>query len=161
MKQKVILLELLRWLTVLAAVILLVVMFRQDPVSNAAAEDVAAAVTARLDMSNLQEGDAQMVKRLYALNAADFESCVLYYPQTNMEAEEVLLLKLRDVSQQEAVEAAIQARLETQKTSFDGYGLEQYDLLTNHAVVEIRGNYVLFVVHAQADAAQQAFLDAL
>lgn len=46
MKQKVILLELLRWLTVLAAVILLVVMFRQDPVSNAAAEDVAAAVTA-------------------------------------------------------------------------------------------------------------------
>ena len=151
MKQKTILLELLRWLCAGLAVVFLVVSFRQEPVSSAAFEDVASAVTASIDLSALQEGSVQMVKRLYGL----------YYPQTNMEAEELLLLKLRDTSQQEAVRAAVEARLETQKTSFDGYGLEQYDLLTNHSILDIRGNYVLFVVHKDAAAVQQAFRGAL
>ena len=56
-----------------------------------------------------------MVKRLYGLNPSDFDGCLLYYPQTNMEAEELLLLKLRDTSQQEAVRAAVEARLETRR----------------------------------------------
>ena len=77
------------------------------------------------------------------------------------EYEMNVLLKLRDTSQQEAVRAAVEARLETQKTSFDGYGLEQYDLLTNHSILDIRGNYVLFVVHKDAAAVQQAFRGAL
>ena len=167
MKQKTILLELLRWLCAGLAVVFLVVSFRQEPVSSAAFEDVASggrlasAVTASVDLSALQEGSVQMVKRLYGLNPSDFDGCLLYYPQTNMEAEELLLLKLRDTSQQEAVRAAVEARLETQKTSFDGYGLEQYDLLTNHSILDIRGNYVLFVVHKDAAAVQQAFRGAL
>ena len=61
----------------------------------------------------------------------------------------------------EKIRAAVEARLETQKTSFDGYGLEQYDLLTNHSILDIRGNYVLFVVHKDAAAVQQAFRGAL
>ena len=138
MKQKTILLELLRWLCAGLAVVFLVVSFRQEPVSSAAFEDVASAVTASIDLSALQEGSVQMVKRLYGLNPSDFDGCLLYYPQTNMEAEELLLLKLRDTSQQEAVRAAVEARLETQKTSFDGYGLEQYDLLTTFCSSSIR-----------------------
>lgn len=113
MKQKTILLELLRWLCAGLAVVFLVVSFRQEPVSSAAFEDVASAVTASVDLSALQEGSVQMVKRLYGLNPSDFDGCLLYYPQTNMEAEELLLLKLRDTSQQEAVRAAVEARLET------------------------------------------------
>ena len=46
MKQKTILLELLRWLCVGLAVVFLVVSFRQEPVSSAAFENVASAVTA-------------------------------------------------------------------------------------------------------------------
>ena len=162
MKQKTILLELLRWLCAGLAVVFLVVSFRQEPVSSAAFEDVASAVTASVDLSALQElAEDTVAPALYGLNPSDFDGCLLYYPQTNMEAEELLLLKLRDTSQQEAVRAAVEARLETQKTSFDGYGLEQYDLLTNHSILDIRGNYVLFVVHKDAAAVQQAFRGAL
>ena len=60
-----------------------------------------------------------------------------------------------------SVKAAIEARLETQKASFDGYGIEQYDMLTNNAVVEVRGNFVLFVVNAASAQAREAFLGAL
>ena len=153
--------EIARWLVVLAAVVFLIAMFGSDPISAADPADVETAVTAKLDMSAMLQGDNQMIRRLYGLDPAAYESCVLYYPTTNMVAEELLIIKLADTAQQEAVRGAIEARLETQKASFDGYGIEQYDMLTNNAVVEIRGNYVLFVVNANAAAAQKAFLGAL
>ena len=53
MKQKTILLELLRWLCAGLAVVFLVVSFRQEPVSSAAFENVASAVTASIDLSAL------------------------------------------------------------------------------------------------------------
>lgn len=153
--------EIARWAAVVAAVVSLVLMFGGDPISDADPAAVQEAVTARLDMTQVLEGDNQMIKRLYGLDPAAYEACVLYYPGTNMVAEELLIVKLTDTAQQEEVSAAIAARLETQKTTFDGYGVEQYDMLTNHAVVEVRGNWVFFAVNANAEAALQAFLDAL
>lgn len=153
--------EILRWLCAIVAVVFIATSFSQDTTSNAAPESVESAVTAALDMQTMQKADNQMIKRLYGLSPTDFESCVLYYPTTNMGAEELLIVKLSDTSQQQAISDAVQARLETQKASFDGYGIEQYDMLTNNAILEVRGNYILFVVNPSASAAQAAFINAL
>ncbi len=153
--------EIARWAAVLAAVISLFVMFGGNTASTAQPEAVAEAVTQTIDMTNMVEADNQMVKRLYGLDPASFEGCILYYPTTNMMAEELLIIKLSDMSQQEAVRAAVEARLQTQKNTFEGYGVEQFDMLTNHSILDIRGNYVLFVVNANCDAAQKAFRGAL
>jgi hypothetical protein len=78
-----------------------------------------------------------------------------------MMAEELLIVKLSDMSQQDMVRAAAEKRLATQKTTFEGYGVEQFDLLSNHSIIEVRGNYVLFVVNENCDAALKAFRKAL
>ena len=153
--------EIIRWLCVALVVALIVVHSLKNRVSSADPAAVTAAVTAVISTENMQEADAQMVKRLYGINPADYESCTLYYPTTNMGADELLIVKLKDVSQQEALSAAADARLQTQKTAFDGYGAEQFALLSDHAVIEPRGNYFLFVVSANADAAAAAFRAAL
>ena len=153
--------EIARWVAALAIVISLGTMFGSNKISDADPAEVEAAVVAQLDMTNMLKADNQMVKRLYGLDPASFESCILYYPNTNMMAEEVLILKLKDTAQQESVRAAIEARVETQKTTFDGYGVEQYALLTDNCIIDIRGNFVLFVVNADCDAAQKAFAGAL
>lgn len=161
MKTKSLIFEILRWAAVLAAVILLVIQLGGNTVSSADAQSVAAAVTETLDMTNMQPADNQMIKRLYGLDPSAYESCILYYPNTNMMAEEVLIVKLKDVHQQDAVRTAAQERLDTQKNTFEGYGVEQFDLLTNYSVLEVRGNFVLFVVSSHCADAQRAFLDAL
>jgi len=153
--------EIARWGCALLALILLVSMFGGNSPSSAKAEDVAEAVTETIDMTNMLKAENQMVKRLYGLDPAAFESCILYYPTTNMMAEEVLIVKLSDMSQQDTVRAAAEKRLATQKTTFEGYGVEQFDMLSNHSVIEVRGNYVLFVVNANCDAALKAFRKAL
>ena len=161
MKGKSFVYEIARWTVVLVALIHLFLMFGGNTASSAEPEAVAEAVTATIDMTNMVEADNQMVKRLYGLDPAAFESCILYYPTTNMMAEELLIVKLADMGQQEQVRAAVEARIATQKTTFEGYGVEQFEMLSNNAVVEVRGNYILFVVNAASAAAQKAFLGAI
>ena len=153
--------EISRWTAVVLALVCLLTMFGSNKISNADPAEVEEAVIAEIDMSAMVKADNQMVKRLYGLDPAAFESCILYYPNTNMMAEELLILKLSDTAQQQSVRAAIEARVETQKTTFDGYGVEQYALLTDNCIIDIRGNFVLFVVNADCDAAQKAFAGAL
>ena len=159
MKEK--LYEIVRWAAVAAAVVLLILLAGGERESDAALDDVTAAVIAQLDTSNVQPADNQMIKRLYGLQPSDYEGICLYYPSSNMDAEELLIVKLQDPAQQQSVLDAVERRLQTQKNSFDGNGIEQFDLLENHSVIQAQGNYILFVVSSQSEAAKQAFLDAL
>ena len=161
MKLKPWMTELIRWVAVAAMVLCLILTFGGDPISSAEFADVSAAVLPEVDTANMLEAENQMVKRLYGLDPVNFEGCMLYYPRTNMDAEELLIIKLKDKSQQEEVKTALEARVQTQKTTFEGYGVEQFDLLTNHSILEVRGNYILFVVHNSCDDALKAFLKAL
>ena len=161
MKFKSWIFELLRWAAVAAIAVYLIVLLGADPLSDASVETVADAVTSQMDMANLRLGENQMVKRLYGLDPSAYEGCVLYYPATNMDAEEMLLVKLMDVSQQETVRNAMLPRVENQKNTFEGYGVEQFDLLSNHCVLEIKGNYALLIVSKSCDDACKAFEAAL
>lgn len=104
--------------------------------------------------------EERMVKRFYGLNPKDYEGVVLYAPQDNMDVHEIFLVKLKDVSQEEAVEAAIEKRLDTQLKSFEGYGIEQTALLKKH-VLDVQGNYIFYMVGEKATATHKAFLDSL
>ena len=161
MRPNTFLYEIARWSAAVAAVISLIWMFGGNTVSNADPVEVAEAVVETIDMENMLEADNQLIKRFYGLDPASFEGCILYYPTTNMMAEEVLIVKLKDMSQQEQVRTAIEKRIETQKTTFEGYGVEQFELLTNNAVIEVRGNFILFIVNADSAEAQKAFLKAI
>lgn len=155
-----VILRILAFAALLATVGFLYTQTIQNRQSSASFDSVCSSVLQTLDLTDMQEADAQMVRRLYGFAPSEMEGCLLYYPATNMGARELLIVKLTDLSQQKTVSDAIQARKQTQMKSFEGYGIEQYDLLSNSAV-EVQGNFILFVVHEDASAAAQAFLKAL
>lgn len=139
----------------------IVIDLRADKISSADFNTVQEAVYKAAGLSeSMQQAENRMVKRFYGLNPQDYEGVVLYAPLDNMDAHELLLVKLSSVSQSEAVEEAIQSRLATQKNSFEGYGAEQTKLL-NNCVVKVQGNYILFVVGENAAQTEQAFLNSL
>ena len=81
---------------------------------------------------------------------------MLYIPNDVMSVNEVLVVKVKDESQIEDIEKAVQTRLDTQKKSFEGYGVEQTKLLRS-AVVESKGSYTILVVSKDADKIDEAF----
>lgn len=128
--------------------------------SNASLESVSENVVGTLDLEGMQESNNRMFQKFYGLDAEDYEGVTLYSPASNMDAQELLIVKLKDTSQAEAVTEAINSRLETQMNSFEGYGIEQYAMLEDH-VLDVQGNLILYVVHPNAGSADEAFRNSL
>ncbi len=149
-----------KYLCILLMALFLVLQFTGSRQSATPFADMSRAVSEAAVMDNMQAGDNQMVRRLYKLDPAEYEGVLLYYPSTNMGAEELLLIKLRDPSQAEAVEAAVMQRWEAQRNVFEGYAVDPYELLGRYQLL-VRGNYILYVVAEDAQPVVRAFESSL
>lgn len=133
----------------LLLLIMLLLLHKKEP-KNVPLSSVDTAFTSAFQVEGMEKAKAMRLKRAFSLNADDYEEVLYYTPDNTMSVNELLVLKLRDESQLEAVKAGIDARIETQKKSFDGYGTDQTELL-NHAVFCTEGRYVCFMVGRDAD----------
>ena len=106
MKTKIYALLRLLALGGIAAIIAFGFAGKKTVTSDTPFETVLEAVRSKADLSAVREGENQMVRRLYGVSPADYEECVLYYPSTNMGAEEILLVKLNPGQSAEALAAA-------------------------------------------------------
>ncbi len=152
--------EVIKWLCAVLLFVIIGKCLMCNRVSDAPFSRVSAAATKHADMDMMKEGSVQMVKRLYGLRQNDYEDIALYYPKSNMGSEELLVIKLKDVDQQEVVKAAIEGRLAVQKKNFNGYGTYQLGML-NRSIVEMHGNYVLFISGNDPNAVAHDFDKAL
>ena len=159
-KQNISMLTILRIAMGAALLIFMVVLQVGNRNSNASLESVSQEVLGAADQDGMQESNNRMFQKFYGLDAQDYEGVTLYSPVSNMDAQELLIIKLKDNSQAEAVTEAINARLETQMNSFEGYGIEQYAMLEDH-ILDVQGNFILYVVNPNAQAADEAFRNSL
>ena len=159
-KQNISILTILRIIMVAALLIFMIVLQVGNRSSNASLESVSQEVLGAADQEGMQESNNRMFQKFYGLDAQDYEGVTLYSPVSNMDAQELLIVKLKDSSQAEAVTEAINSRLETQMNSFEGYGIEQYAMLEDH-ILDVQGNFILYVVNPNAQAADAAFRNSL
>lgn len=117
-------------------------------------------VTANVDMQTMTKGDNQMLRRLYGLDPSEYDGIVLYYPTDSMDAYELVIVKMKDLSQQQTVKDALQARVDSQIAVFESYAPDSTALLKK-SVIRIEGNYALLIVAAEPEPAVQAFLSGL
>lgn len=118
------------------------------------------AVEAALTGSEMKEADHKMFRRNYQLNANDYDGVMLWFREGTMEVDEVLLVKLKSEEQSDAVVEAIEARRDSRKESFQGYGASQTKLIED-SIIDVRGNYILFVIRKDAEKIDRAFQKAL
>lgn len=140
--------------------VFLVLLLRQEPKTEKSIEDLQTPILKELNLDVMQEGADQDVKRVFGLNAEDYDGICYYMPSSEMDVCELLLVKLKDNDQKDAVVSAAQVRLDTQKQNFDGYGTNQTALLED-AIIDTAGGCVLYVVAENPQAADDAFHDAL
>ena len=151
--------KILRWSTVLIALVFLISISSGEKDTQATFAQIETQVSAKMDLSVVQKAEAGKLERFYGLNESDFANCILYIPTDGVVyVEELLLVELKDDGQKQTVLDAINARLETQKKTFENYNMfGQYEKLTQQTHIEVRGNFILFVI--SCDAAYQAFLE--
>ena len=145
-----------KWLLIVVLAVFLISGRLSSRISSTDFASMSKAVSEAVDLTPMQLADNQMLKRLYGLDGSLFDGVMLYYPTTNMGAEELLLVKMKDASQADEVRAAMEGRLATQKKSFDGYGAAQTAMLEK-SIIDVRGNYALFISAEDPARVRQAF----
>ena len=162
MQLKSVLFEICRWAAVAAVIVCIVKSAGgRSGLSSADPQTVLESAYSCADTANLQPASNQIIKRLYGIDPSEYAFCQLYYPLTNMDVDELLLIKYTDDSQEQQVKSAVEARLEGQKNAFESYGVGQMELLNDHSVFISDAGFAFFIVNSKADEASAAFADAL
>ena len=129
--------------------------FLRNRESTVPASDVFQKVEQSVKTEKMEKTTDRYFKKYYGLNAADYDA-----PVSNMDAEELLIIKLKNTNQAEAVTDAILKRQSDKEQSFEGYAPEQYALAQDY-ILDVQGNYILFVVDPKAEEIDNAFAGAL
>ena len=157
-KSQRIAINIIKWGMFAAVMGLLVFMLTKGTGSASAADPdtIRANLTSAADTDKMQEGDNRMLRRLYGIDPEQLEAVTLYYPASNMGAEEVLYVRVKDPANVKEIKGLIEARNQSQIKAFEGYGVEQTQML-KEAVIKEYGSDLLYVVGAQAPAVVEAY----
>ena len=100
------------------------------------------------------------LKKYYGLSASDYEGVLYYMANDNMSADEILIIKLSDESQEDEVLEAINDRIDARTEVFRGYMPDEAALLDDSIVVTKSG-FVFFAVSDKAEELLSTFEKAL
>ncbi|MFC6649162.1 DUF4358 domain-containing protein [Paenibacillus rhizoplanae] len=110
-------------------------------------------------MENM-EWDMNRLKKLYHLDADEVQDFVLYTAESNVEAEELAVIQVKQEHQAESVKEKIMKRIGAQEVKLKDYRPEQFYLVEKH-VLKVKGRYILFTVSKDAEQIESAFSEAL
>ena len=130
----------------------------EQPAASVA--DVAADVEAAMgELPALMELDGETLSAMYGIDPSLLDGYVCKMPMMNVHATEYFVAKVKS-GNMDAVKAALAQRQSDLDDQWKQYLPAQYELVQNAKTV-VSGDYVLFIVAAEADAAATAFQNAV
>ncbi|GAV12797.1 DUF4358 domain-containing protein [Paenibacillus sp. NAIST15-1] len=127
---------------------------------NVSADKIEDQMKQSVKLDKLKKGDAHKLKKLYDLGSEQVEDFLLYTASSNVRADEIVVLKVKDESLIDSVRASIAQRIDAQAVKFKDYRPDEYALLEKH-VLKVKSRYILFAVSADAEQIEKAFDAAL
>lgn len=124
------------------------------------AEEVGESIRQAAELPDMKQGDLEKLEKLYHIESGEVEDFILFTASSNVKADELAVLKVKDVSKVDHVKGKIQQRIDEQTVKFKDYRPEEYYLIRKH-VLKTKGPFVLFAVSQEAGQIERAFEEAL
>lgn len=118
--------------------------------------DIDEKIIKTVDISNMNLGDEDRLKKLYDIDKDDLEDFLLYTPRANIQANEIAILKVKDTNKINDIKDKISARVENQATNFKDYLPDEYFLIEKH-VLKTKDDYILFIISEDAETIEDIF----
>lgn len=109
------------------------------------------------DMTDLDSGT---IKDLYGINTEELEEYSVKVPLMNVKATEIAILKVKDEKKVQDIKNGIMNRQKKLEKSWEHYLPDQYDLVKNYTL-EVKGKYIIFIIHEDAQKAKEIFIKEL
>lgn len=152
--------DVFKYAVMLLIIVYVVMLMQRAGGTTKSYEAIEESVVSAIDQETLEEVNELGFKKSYGLSKADYDGVLLYSSASSMQADEVLLVKVKRADQMSAVQGAVEEYVENRLNDFKGYAPDQVELLNNHVMV-IRGDYLFFAVSADAEKYREAFVNSL
>lgn len=130
---------------------------KEDVAAEAlSAAEVGERIRQAVNFDDMKQGDSSKLQKLYHIDAAEVEDFILYTASSNVKADELAVIKVKDENQVESIKEKIRQRIEAQTVKFKDYRPDEYYLIEKH-VLKTRGPFILFAVSREADLMERAF----
>ncbi|MGK5508579.1 DUF4358 domain-containing protein [Brevibacillus formosus] len=113
-----------------------------------------------VSFQDMKQGNLEKLQKLYQIEAGKVEDFILYTASSNVKADELAVIKVKDASDIENVTENIRQRIEAQTIKLKDYRPEEYFLIEKH-VLKTKGQFVLFAVSKEVDQIESVFDEAL
>lgn len=141
--------------TILALIVFFafVLAFQFVKVKNLDFTKLSSNIEKRVDMANFVKGNDIDLKKMYGINKLEVDNYALFAPKSNMEANEILILKVKGDTSDYV--NRIQKRIDAQSSSFKNYAPAQYEILKKADLVE-KGQYIYFISYKDLNVVHDA-----
>lgn len=147
-----------KWIVAALVLVFAVLMSISPKYKDLSTEKLARDLSDETKLDSMVQFSNSRFKKDFSMNANEFAGVEYYGYEDIMDSETFLLVKGTDEAQLEALKAAISERRSYLMEVFKSYAPENYDLL-DRAVLEVRGNYLIFLVMDDSDRVFQTFLE--
>lgn len=103
----------------------------------------------------MEQGDIKSLRKLYYINKNQVEDFVSFIPKSNMDANEILVLKVKDEKDLPIIKSGIEERIKKQGESFKNYRPEEYNLIEN-AILQVEGKSIIFIISKDSSGIREA-----
>jgi hypothetical protein len=134
--------------------IIYICLFKVLEIKEVSIDKINESISDNIDISIMDKGDVTKLKNLYHINQNEIDNFILYAPKTNMEANEILVLKPKENNSEELIEK-INKRVEKQSNSFKDYRPEEYEIIKEH-VIEQKDNYLILIISKDSGTIKEA-----
>lgn len=108
------------------------------------------------DISKMKEGSTSRFKKLYDITSDQIEDFALFTAPTNIEADELAIIKLKTPGDAKKIKDKILKRLDKHSENFKNY-LPEQEYLIEKNIIDIKGKYLLFVISKDAEKISKKF----
>lgn len=129
---------------------------KKENVNNLSATEIGEKIKQVANLEEMKEGDSKKLQKLYNINTDEVESFVLYTAPTNIKADEIAVIKVKDMKNVENIKEKISSRFEKKSKSFKDYLPDEYFLIEKH-VLKTKDNYILLAISKDADKVEKTF----
>lgn len=119
-------------------------------------KDIISNIKNIIDFSEMIQLDNSRFQNLYDIDPQELDELEVYISASNIKAQEVAVLKVKNDSNIEDIKKKISKRVEEQGNSFKNYLPEEYYLIENN-IFKSNGSYALLVISKHADEVEDVF----
>lgn len=109
-----------------------------------------------VSLDDMNPGDLARLLKLYPIEEQMVEDFVLFTAASNVKADELAIIKVKDRNDVDRALESIRQRVEAQAAKFRDYRPEEHNLIEKH-VLQAKGRLILFAVSEEAERMEEAF----